>query len=113
MDHDGQLSPGSVWFVSSYLLSGGDVKDERPVVIVQGPRAGIAIVIVWARTTAITVKGIFTPAGVVGGLNKPGVIAPRHQHYMDASGLREPACRYMGPLPEPYLSAVLTEWESQ
>jgi mRNA-degrading endonuclease toxin of MazEF toxin-antitoxin module len=112
VNHGGQLFPGSVWFVSSYLLSGGDVKDERPVVIVQGPRAGVTIVVVWARTTDATVKGILTPAGVVDGLNKPGVFAPRHQHFMEVSGLREPACRYLGQLPEPFLSAVLSLWES-
>ncbi|WP_159540040.1 hypothetical protein [Aeromicrobium sp. 9AM] len=89
------------------------MKDDRPVVIVQSPRSGITIVIVWARTTDTTMKGILTPAGVLTGLNKEGVFAPRHQHSMDISRLREPVCRYLGHLPEPYLSAVLNEWESR
>lgn len=106
------LTPGSVWWVESWVLSGSDVKDGRPVVIVQGPRHGLAIVIVWARTSNVTERGIFTPARVLTGLSKDGVISPRYQHSIDVAKLREPTCHYLGTLPEPYLTQVVAMWEN-
>lgn len=109
---DVTLAPGAVWFVQSWVLSGRDAKDERPVVIVQGPRAGVTVVIVWARTTDVTQHGVFTPARVVTGLTKDGVVAPRHQHSIDVAHLKSPACHFLGVLPESYLSQVLAIWEA-
>lgn len=106
------LVPGAVWHVESWVLSGGDVKPARPVVIVQSPRHGVAVVIVWARTTDLTVSGVFTPARVLRRLTKDGVVAPRHQHAVDIARLREPTGEFLGVLPEPYLSQVIAMWEA-
>lgn len=107
-----ELEAGSVWWVKSWVLSGRDAKDDRPVVIVQAPRSGVAVVIVWARTSDTTARGVFTPSCVVDGLNKDGVIAPRHQHSIEVSRLKSPTGRYLGMLPEPYRSQVLAMWEA-
>ena len=112
MTSDAQLLPGAVWWVDSYRLSGPDKKQGRPVVIVQGPRAGIMLVVVWARTTDVTITGVLTPAGVLDELNRAGVFAPRHQHSIRIEHMREPSCRYLGMLPEPHLSHVSQMWES-
>ena len=112
MASDDTLAPGAVWFVESWVLSGRDVKDERPVVIVQGPRQGVAVVIVWARTSNVDQPGVFTPARVVTGLTKNGVVAPRYQHSIDVALLKPPTCRFLGMLPEPYLSQVVQMWEA-
>jgi mRNA-degrading endonuclease toxin of MazEF toxin-antitoxin module len=109
MADDARQQPGHVWFTASHVLSGNDVKAGRPVAIVQGPRFGR--VQVWARTTQLDVRGIMTPARVLPGLTRPGVFAPRHTHSIEVERFREPVCRYLGLLPEPYLKALLDEWE--
>lgn len=106
------LSPGAVWWVESWVLSAGDVKLSRPVVIVQGPRNGLAVAIVWARTSDVSIPGVFTPARVVPGLTKDGIVAPRHQHSIEVSKLTAPIARFLGVLPEPYLSRVVEMWEA-
>jgi len=109
MGDDDAHQPGNVWHAPSFVLSGGDVKPGRPVVIVQGPRYGR--VQVWARTTQLDERGIMTPARLLPRLTKPGVFAYRHTHSIDVARLRAPACEHLGMLPEPYLGALLEEWE--
>ncbi|WP_311208439.1 hypothetical protein [Aeromicrobium sp. WCS2018Hpa-31] len=92
------------------MLSRTDKKPERPVIIVQGPRQGVAIVIVYGRTSDLGVEGVYTPAGTLPDLTKPGVFAPRHQQHIHVADLRAPACRFAGVLPEPYRTQVLSLW---
>ncbi len=106
------LTPGAVWWVESWVLSGGDVKLAPPVVIVQDPRNGLAVAIVWARTSDVSMQGVFTPAQVVPGLTRDGVVAPRHQHSIELSKLTAPVAVFLGVLPEPYLSQVVEMWEA-
>jgi mRNA-degrading endonuclease toxin of MazEF toxin-antitoxin module len=105
------LMAGAAWWVESWILSGHDAKDDRPVVIVQAERHQLGFVVVWTRTSDISQPGILTPPDVPPDLNKQGVISPRHQHQIEVSRLREPFARFLGVLPEPYRSRVISEWE--
>lgn len=103
--------PGAVWWVQSWVLSGPDKKPDRPVVLVQSERYGLGFVVAWARTSDTDAPGILTPKDVVPGLNSKGVVSPRFQHQIELSRLREPFGRFLGVLPEPYLSQVVAAWE--
>ncbi len=107
----GAYGPGAVWQVESWILSRGDRKPGRPVVIVQAERHGLGFVVVWARTSDVGARGVLTPRLVLPGMSKDGVIAPRFQHQIELSRLRPPFASFLGVLPEPYRSQVSAAWE--
>lgn len=97
--------PGDVYVADTDTYSEPDPKSRRPIAIVRSAFRGR--VAVMARTTDVTVPGVLTPAGVVPGLDAPGVFSLRYQHNILISEFSTNRLIFLGSLPEPFKTDVL------
>lgn len=96
---------GEVYQITALIQTSGDIKAERPCVVVAIPRAAHQRIGIVTRTSDTDMKGVPHPASLELDLNLDGVFAAYSS--VEQQLWRSANVRYRGRLPEPWLSEVL------
>lgn len=96
---------GEVFQINGLIHTSGDIKAERPCVVVAVPLATHQRIGIVTRTSNTNVSGVAHPADPDLDLNLAGVFAGYSS--VEQQLWRSSNVRYLGRLPDPWLSLVL------
>lgn len=102
-----RLRFGDVWWIPDEI-TGFAEKEKHPWVVVKGYSPGRITVVVCPRTTSrINLqRGIITPAGVLEGLDQPGLFVLEHRRVLPAEEFKD--FSYIGYLSENWRQNIKT-----
>lgn len=98
-----RLGMGDVWWIPDAVTRFSN-KDRHPWVIIQGYSARRATVVASPRTTTGKNRGVFTPSGVLPGLERSGIIVVAFRRPFHAKTFR--GCEYVGRLPQKHIDEI-------
>lgn len=100
-----KLKVGHVWQIPDEISGFGD-KDTHPWIVVRDFQNGQSSVMVSPRTTSVKSgkRGIVTPAGLLSGLDKEGVIVLKHRRSFSVEMFRD--LTYLGCLPDTWIYKI-------
>ena len=103
-----QLAFGDVWWIPDTITGFSIEKIRHPWVIVNGYSSHMASVIVSPRTTSYRPKnvkrGILTPANILPGLGKEGLLLLHHRRTFSTTIFRD--LEYIGRFPESWRKKI-------
>jgi hypothetical protein len=103
-----QLELGDVWWISDSITGFSIDRAQHPWVIVNGYSPSVASVIASPRTTSYlstyVKRGLMTPANILPGLEKEGLLLLHHRRTFPATKFRD--FEYIGKLPEPWRKKI-------
>jgi hypothetical protein len=102
------LEFGDVWWIPDEVTSFSRRKERHPWVIVNGYSPRVVSVIVSPRTSSYrpndTKRGLLTPANILPGLDKVGLLLLLHRRPFTTVNFSE--YEYIGRLPEPWIKQM-------
>jgi mRNA-degrading endonuclease toxin of MazEF toxin-antitoxin module len=99
------LTLGDIWWIPDEVTGFAD-KQRHPWVVLQGFSNRRTTIVACPRTTSTKNHrdGILMPAGLVPGLDRPGLIMLRHRRSFTARMFRE--FEYVGRLPDDFIKRI-------